>query len=119
VCTLNAGAAFHRHENQRGCPSRCECMFEGAVQLIDRRAPKPAVEDSESLAHAFLPRDFFFLTSVQHRRGRLQGKITSSLGAKRSGLDRDPFRKLRRASVLAALPERFGSAAPILANTRS
>jgi hypothetical protein len=28
---------------------------EGAVQLIDRRATEPAVEDGERLAHAFPP----------------------------------------------------------------
>jgi hypothetical protein len=39
---------------------------ERAVQLINRRAAKPAVEDGERPAHAFPPECFAFQQSVQH-----------------------------------------------------
>src|SRR6476660_8192856 len=53
-------------KNQR--PFAMRMHVEGAVQLIDRRATEPAVEDGESLAHAFPPAGMFlsFSTSVQH-----------------------------------------------------
>jgi hypothetical protein len=36
-------------------PLAMRMHVEGAVQLIDRRATEPAVEDGQSLAHAFPP----------------------------------------------------------------
>jgi hypothetical protein len=49
---------------------------EGTVQLIDRRAAEPAVEDGKRLAHASLPRDvpFLFLFGQRSTSGkRMQG----------------------------------------------
>jgi hypothetical protein len=66
IAHINAGWRATDMKNQM--PFAMRMHVEGTVQLIDRRATEPAVEDGESLAHAFPPAGMFlsFSTSVQH-----------------------------------------------------
>src|SRR5215207_1119063 len=63
-------------------PFAMRMHVEGPVQLIDRRATKQAVEDGQSLAHAFPPAGMFSCLFNQRSTSAagMQGKITSSLG---------------------------------------
>src|SRR3954462_10330293 len=60
-------------------PFAMRMHVEGSVQLIDRRATEPAVEDGESLAHAFPPAGMFlsFSTSVQPPPRECKGRSHS------------------------------------------
>src|SRR5881394_4462711 len=57
IAHINAGGRSTDVKNQM--PFTMRMHVEGAVQLIDRRATEPAVEDGESLAHAFPPAGMF------------------------------------------------------------
>jgi hypothetical protein len=57
IAHINAGWRSTDMKNQM--PFTMRVHVEGAVQLIDRRATEPAVEDGESLAHAFPPAGMF------------------------------------------------------------
>ena len=68
VADINAGGRSTDMENQM--PFAMRVHVEGAVQLIDRRATEPAVEDGESPAHAFPPACSCLFRSAFNNRGR-------------------------------------------------
>ncbi len=69
VADVDAGRRSTDMKNQM--PFAMRMHVEGAVQLIDRRATEPAVEDGQSLAHAFPPAGMFlsFQPAFNIRRG--------------------------------------------------
>src|SRR2546430_10624085 len=78
IAHINAGGRSTDMKNQM--PFAMRMHVEGSVQLIDRRATEPAVEDGESLAHAFPPAGMFlvFSTSVQHPPRECKGRSHSA-----------------------------------------
>ena len=110
IAHVNAGWRSTDMKNQM--PFAMRVHVEGAVQLIDRRATEPAVEDGESPAHAFPPRDVLvFFNQRSTSAARMQGKITSSPGPGVTGARS----QMRRTQFLHSGTVRLGS--PILENT--
>src|SRR2546430_6378180 len=102
IADVDAGRRSADMKNQM--PFAMRMHVEGAVQLIDRRATEPAVEDGQSLAHAFPPAGMFlvFSTSVQHPPRECKGRSHSARAPAR---DRGPFANAKN-SVLLALRNR-------------
>ena len=80
IANVDAGRRSTDMKNQM--PFAMRMHVEGPVQLIDRRATKQAVEDGQSLAHAFPPAGMFssFSTSVQHPPRECKGRSRAGQG---------------------------------------
>ena len=96
-------------------PLAVRMHVEGTVQLIDRRAAKPAVEDGKRSAHALPPADVFcFSTSVQHPGRECKGEKFLLQPHNPSANGRLALQKIRQ-YFLHSGTVRLGR--PILANT--
>src|SRR5437667_4653607 len=94
IADVDAGWRSADMKNQM--PFAMRMHVEGAVQLIDRRATEPAVEDGQSLAHAFPPAGMFlsFSTSVQHPPRECKGRSHTP------ARDRGPFANAKNSVLL-------------------
>ena len=105
IAHINAGWRSTDMKNQM--PFTMRVHVEGAVQLIDRRATEPAVEDGESLAHAFPPAgcSCLFQPAFNIRRGNAREDHVRHGAERTPALDRGPFANAKN-SVLLALGNR-------------